>query len=280
MTRAACVIGWPIEHSRSPMIHGYWLQQYGIDGRYERRGVPPGQLAAFIAGLQEEGLAGCNVTVPHKEAVLDWVDDVHGPARSVGAANTLWIDGGRVQATNTDIDGFMRHLAVSVPDWHAAGGPALVLGAGGAARAVAFGLLQAGVDRVVVANRTVERAEIMARDFGPKVRSVDWSGMPLVARDATVVVNTTALGMQGEAPLDFDVAPLPPQCVVADVVYAPLVTPLLDAAARRGLRTVDGLGMLLHQAVPGFEKWFGVRPEVTTALRDLVVADLKRSSCC
>lgn len=271
----AAVIGWPIEHSRSPMIHGYWLKRYGIDGRYTKIAVTPEEVTTFVRSLAERGLAGCNVTLPHKEAVFRAADAREASAEAVGAANTLWLEDGRLFAANTDTYGFMRHLEVSAPAWRAKDRPAVVLGAGGAARGVVYGLLDAGVGEVRVANRTLSRAEEIAKHFGPRVKAVAWQDAEAMAADAGLLVNTTSLGMAKAGPLDFDVARLPNDAVVADIVYVPLDTDLLRRARERDLVAVDGLGMLLHQAVPGFAKWFGVTPEVTDELRDLLVADIE-----
>jgi shikimate dehydrogenase len=271
----ACVIGWPIKHSRSPIIHGYWLRHHGIDGDYGKIAVPPEDVPAFIRGLRPAGYRGCNVTVPHKEAVIGLVDRLEEPAEAVGAANTVWIEAdGRLAATNTDIYGFGTHLVRSAPQWRPERGPALVLGAGGAARAVVYALLAMGVPEVRLANRTRDRAEELRLAFGPRVAVIAWEAREPALADTTLLVNTTTLGMAGAEPLVIDLAGLPGGAVVADIVYVPLETALLSNARRRGLVAVDGLGMLLHQAVPGFEKWFGVRPEVTDVLRSLVVADI------
>ena len=272
---AAAVIGWPIEHSRSPMIHGHWLERYGIDGRYSKIAVRPDEVAAFVTSLAARGLAGCNVTLPHKEAVFRAAAVRERSAEAVGAANTLWLEDDRLHAANTDTYGFMRHLDLTAPGWKAKDRPVLLLGAGGAARGIVYGLLEAGVGEVRVANRTLARAEDIARHFGPRVKALAWSEAERAAADAGVLVNTTTLGMAKSDPLDFDVTRLSHDSVVADIVYVPLETPLLAGARARGLATVDGLGMLLHQAVPGFAKWFGVTPEVTTELRDILVRDIE-----
>lgn len=272
--RKAGVIGWPIEHSRSPLIHGYWLQRYGIEGSYVTEAVPPEAVGAFIRGLPASGWCGCNVTVPHKEVALALADEADEVARAVGAANTLWVEGDRVLASNTDVDGFMTHLTLSAPGWDERDRAAVVLGAGGAARAIVLGLLQAGVGRIRLINRTRERAEELARPFGKRVDVLDWQEVATALTDAGLLVNSTTLGMIGQPRLELDLSPLPSEAVVADIVYVPLSTGLLKAATARGLRTVDGLGMLLHQAVPGFERWFGVRPEVTAELRALIVANI------
>jgi shikimate dehydrogenase len=275
MTRA-CVIGWPIEHSRSPIIHGYWLRMLGIDGSYTREPVKPEDLAAFLASLGERGLAGCNVTVPHKEAALTLADERDAAAAAIGAANTLWLDGGRLYASNTDAYGFMTYLGLKAPQWARCDAPVLILGAGGAARAIVHGFLQAGVARVRVCNRSRGRSEELARHFGSRVEAWDWDARNDAARDAGVIVNTTTLGMKGAGDPGIDFAGVQADTVVSDIVYVPLETAFLAAARARGLSTVDGLGMLLHQAVPGFEKWFGVRPDVTDSLYELVRADIER----
>ncbi len=271
----AFVIGWPISHSRSPLIHGHWLKTYGIAGNYEKIAVKPEDLPAFLASLAERGFAGGNVTVPHKEQALEIAAQATSTARTIGAANTLWLEGGRLHADNTDAYGFMTHLGVSAPDWTKQDGTVVLLGAGGAARAIVYGFLQAGVERIVLINRSRDRAEALARHFGKRVIVRDWSEREEALGDASVLINTTALGMKGQPPLDIDLTNLRAGSTVADIVYVPLETPLLAAARRLGHTTVDGLGMLLHQAVPGFERWFGVRPEVTPALRDLIVRDIE-----
>ncbi|MCL2716489.1 MAG: shikimate dehydrogenase [Alphaproteobacteria bacterium] len=275
----ACLIGWPAAHSRSPLIHNYWLRSLGIDGGYVIRAVPPEELRDFLSCLPENGFVGANLTIPHKEAVLDLA--LPDPrARAVGAANTLWFAAGRLCATNTDVEGFVDNLDVCAPGFETAA-EALVLGAGGAARAVVFGLLERGMTRITLANRNLERARRLAQEFGPqfgpRLTAIAWSAVEEALPRAGLLVNTTSLGMHGQAALELDVARLPQAAVVADIVYVPLETPLLAAARARGLRTADGLGMLLHQAVRGFELWFGQRPVVTPELRALVEADLAKS---
>jgi shikimate dehydrogenase len=271
----ACVIGWPIEHSRSPMIHGHWLAKYGIAGTYTREAVKPEDAAVFLSSLADRGFAGCNVTLPHKHAALAAAANKDAAAVAMGAANTLWLEDGVLHATNSDAYGFMTHLSETVPDWQSLDAPVSLLGAGGAARALIHGFLAAGVREIRLFNRTHARAEDLARHFGSRVKVHLWSERERLSRDAGVLVNTTALGMIHGEPLDMDVSNLGAHTVVADIVYVPLETPLLAAARRRGLRTVDGLGMLLHQAVPGFEKWFGRKPEVTPDLRAILVADIE-----
>jgi shikimate dehydrogenase len=274
-TPAACLIGWPAAHSRSPLIHHYWLRTLGIEGGYVIEAVPPDDLRDFVLRLTLRGFVGANVTIPHKEGVLA-LSRPDARAKAVGAANTLWFEGGELCATNTDVEGFLGNLDASAPGWEAAD-EVLVLGAGGSSRAVVFGLIERGIARVHVANRTIARAEALAGQFGPNVHPVGWDGITDVLPRAKLLVNTTSLGMQGQPALDLDVARLPQAAVVADLVYVPLVTPLLAAARSRGLKTADGLGMLLHQAVRGFELWFGRRPQVTAELRALVEADLTKT---
>ena len=270
--RAVCVIGWPVEHSRSPLIHNYWLKQYGIVGEYRREAVRPEEFAAFIESLAERGYVGANVTVPHKEAALA-LSQPDDRARAVGAANTLWFDGA-LRSTNTDVEGFLHNLDASAADWQRDLSKAVVLGAGGAARAVIYGLRERGIAQIVVANRTRERAEALCRQFGARVAVSDWNDIKHALGDAALLVNTTTLGMHGQPSLAVDLAPLPRHATVADLVYVPIETPLLTQAKASGLRTADGLGMLLHQAVHGFALWFGITPAVTSELRALLEADL------
>jgi shikimate dehydrogenase len=271
--KAACVIGWPIGHSRSPLIHNYWIKLHGLDAEYRREAVSPEHFSDFITHLVERGYVGANVTVPHKETALA-MSEPDDRARAVGAANTLWLDGGRLRSTNTDVEGFIGNLDATAPGWDRGLRCAFVLGAGGAARAVLFGLLERGVGRILLANRTAERAAALRTQFGDRVQPVRWGDLDALMPEAGLLVNTTSLGMAGQPPLTIDISHLPANAVVNDLVYVPLETALLAAARSRGLRTVDGLGMLLHQAVGGFERWFGMRPQVTEALRALVEADL------
>lgn len=270
--RAACLIGWPAAHSRSPLIHHYWLRTLDVPGGYSIESVPPEGFAEFVLNLSKHGYIGANITIPHKERVLT-LTAPDQRARAVGAANTLWYDHGTLRSTNTDIEGFIDNLDHTVPEWDAAD-DALVLGAGGSARAVVFGLLERGVKRVYLANRTIDRAQALADQFGARVVPVAWQQIDMVLPRAGLLVNTTSLGMNGQPALQVNVGLLPVHAAVADLVYVPLVTPLLAAARARGLRTADGLGMLLYQAVRGFELWFRRRPEVTPELRALVEADL------
>lgn len=274
----ACVIGWPVAHSRSPVIHRYWLKLYGLEGAYEQEAVRPEEIAEFLKTLGSHGYAGANVTLPHKEAALAAADRADQAATTIGAANTLWLDAkGLLHASNTDAYGFMTHLAQEAPDWNKGKRPVMVLGAGGAARAILQGLIEAGASKILLANRTGDRAKVLAQSFGPRVSVVPWEDRSKALAGCGLLVNTTSLGMTGKPPLDINLSALPLDAIVADIVYSPLETPLLAAAVGRGNRTVDGLGMLLHQAVPGFERWFGVRPEVTPALRAHVAAHLEAS---
>jgi shikimate dehydrogenase len=270
--RAACLIGWPAAHSRSPLIHHYWLRRLGIAGGYNIEAVPPEGFAEFVLHLSAHGFVGANVTLPHKERALA-LSAPDARARAVGAANTLWYEAGELRSTNTDVEGFINNLDAAAPGWDGAG-QALVLGAGGASRAVVFGLIERGFKRVHLANRTIDRARALADQFGESVHPVAWDAIGDLLPQAALLVNTTSLGMHGQPELAIDVSRLPPQAVVADLVYVPLETALLAAARARGLRAADGLGMLLHQAVRGFELWFGQRPQVTPELRALVEADL------
>jgi shikimate dehydrogenase len=271
--RAACLIGWPAAHSRSPLIHHYWLRLYGIEGGYSIEAIPPEGLAEFVMHLSKHGFVGANVTIPHKERALQ-LTAPDTRAAAVGAANTLYYDGETLRSTNTDVEGFIGNLDAVAPGWDRIE-DALVLGSGGSSRAVVFGLTQRGIKRIHLVNRTMERAQVLAKQFGATVMPLAWSGVGDVLPRAGLLVNTTSLGMKGQPPLNIELPLLPPDAVVADLVYVPLETPLLAAAKARRLRTADGLGMLLHQAVRGFELWFGQRPAVTPELRALIEADLQ-----
>ena len=272
--RAACLIGWPAAHSRSPLIHHHWLRTLGIEGGYNIEAVPPEEFAEFVLHLAKHGFAGANVTIPHKERALA-LTRPDARAQAVGAANTLWYEDGELRSTNTDIEGFINNLDACTPGWDAAS-DALVLGAGGSSRAVVFGLVERGIKRVHLANRTVARARALADQFGASVYPVAWDAVDGLMPRADLLVNTTSLGMHGQPALELDIGLLPQHSIVTDLVYVPLQTPLLAAAQARGLKTVDGLGMLLHQAVRGFKLWFGQRPKVTAELRALVEADLTK----
>lgn len=268
--RVAGIAGWPVTYSRSPRLHGFWLQRHGIDGAYIPLRIQEGMFATAMRGLLAAGFAGGNVTIPHKLAAFDICDSVDDSAHRAGAVNTLVFNEGRIAGSNTDGYGFIANLRSSGVD--PAAGPALLLGAGGSARAVAAALQDAGAP-VTVANRTRERAEALARDL-PGLRVVDWERRNSLLSEHALVVNATPLGMVGNDPLRLDLSRAPSSLAVADNVYVPLETPLLAAARARGLRTVDGLGMLLHQAVPGFRAWFGVEPKVDDELRQFVAADI------
>jgi shikimate dehydrogenase len=272
--RRACVIGWPVAHSRSPLIHGYWLKHYGLDGSYGREAVPPEDLAGFLQHLKGLGYVGCNVTLPHKEAAYDLVEVQDRTTRSIRAVNTIYVEGDRLVGFNTDAYGFAAHLRSVLPNWRGHGTSVLVLGAGGAARAIVAAVLEEGVSHVAIANRTAARGSALAEHFGARVTALAWSAIPRQLPDCDLVVNTTVLGMAGQPALEIDLERLPLSAAVADIVYVPLDTDLLKQARTRGHPVVDGLGMLLHQAVPGFEVWFGVRPEVTQELRNVIEADL------
>jgi shikimate dehydrogenase len=270
--KAACVIAWPAGHSRSPLIHNYWANKYGLNAEYRREAVPPEKFVEFVKNLRAHGYVGGNVTVPHKETVLK-LSEPDERARAVGAANCLWYDGDKLRSTNTDVEGFLANLDTSAPGWDRGLESAIVLGAGGGARAVVFALIAREVNRVYVSNRTPERALALKKKFGARVQVIGWGETTGLLGGAGLLVNTTTLGMVGQPPLEVNLR-CADSMVVADLVYAPLVTGLLGAARARGLRTADGLGMLLHQAVRGFERWFGVKPEVTAELRALVETDL------
>jgi len=264
----AGVMGWPVAHSRSPALHGYWLKAYAIDGTYERLAVKPEDLEQELRALHARGYAGVNLTVPHKEAAISFVDEISPEAKRIGAVNTVFVTAeGRLKATNTDAYGFITSLKAGAPQFNAGAGPAVVLGAGGAARAVCVALQDAGAAKIILINRTTARAETLARALGGNIAVAPWDERAARLKNANLLVNTTTLGMSGQEPLDIDLANLPREAVVNDIVYVPLETPLLAAARARGNTIVDGLGMLLHQAQPGFKGWFGTWPDVTEGLR-------------
>ncbi|NBC96971.1 MAG: shikimate dehydrogenase [Deinococcus-Thermus bacterium] len=267
----AGVMGWPVAHSRSPRLHGHWLARYGIDGAYVPMAVPPTGIARALASLATFGFRGCNVTVPHKEAAFAAMDRVDPAAQRIGAVNTVVLDAdGTLHGSNTDGFGFLESLRADSA-WQADSGPAAVIGAGGAARAIVAALLDAGAPEVRLTNRSAERAAAVAEALGGPITVVPWADRAAMLDGAALLVNTTTLGMDGQPPLDLALDPLPPRAVVTDIVYTPLETPLLAAARARGNPVVDGLGMLLHQARPGFEAWFGVAPTVDSALRAAVL---------
>ncbi len=269
MTRKAALIGYPVEQSLSPLIHGEWLAQYNVDGQYKAIAVMPENLQQWIGTLANTGYAGFNVTLPHKVAVMGLCDSVDDLAEAVGAVNTVTIDAkGKLHGTNTDVFGFLENLRDQQPLWNPAAGPVLVLGAGGAARAVIYALLDIGVPQITLCNRNRDRAYALAQDpvSQGKVNIIDWADRDKGVHAATMLVNTTSLGMAGQPPLEIDLSGAHNGCLVYDIVYRPLVTPLLQQAQARGLPVVTGLGMLLHQARPAFEAWFGVMPEISPEL--------------
>jgi shikimate dehydrogenase len=274
--RLAGVMGWPVGHSLSPRLHGYWLRQYEIDGAYVPLAVRPEDFAGALGALARLGFAGVNVTLPHKEAAIGAVDAVDPAARRVGAVNTIVVGTeGDLAGSNTDGYGFMENLKAGAPKWDARQGPAVVLGAGGAARSIVAALADAGVPELRLINRTFDRAEALAADIGGPLTLVPWSERHEALEDAALLVNATSQGMTGNPPLELALDNLPDAAVVNDIVYTPLRTKLLGAAEDRGNRAVDGLGMLLHQARPGFAAWFGVEPEVTEDLRFFVLQGMK-----
>jgi len=275
--RAACVIGWPVKHSRSPKMHGWWLKHYGIDGEYRMEEVSPEEFPAFIANLRSHGYVGANITIPHKEAAFR-LTQPDERARAVGASNTLWYENGELRSTNTDVEGFLGALDAGAPGWEQnKDRPAVVFGAGGASRAVVWGLLERGVARIHVVNRTFERAAEMAKLYGDRIVPAPWEDRNKVLEGAGLAANATSLGLKGNPDLDVDLLRMAPGGVVADINYVPLETKLLAQARRLGLKTADGLDMLLYQGVRGFELWFGVRPEVTPELRELLAQDIPKS---
>ncbi len=272
-TRLAGVVGWPVAHSLSPRLHGYWLRRYGIDGAYLPLPVHPERLAPALRALADLGFAGCNLTLPHKQAALSLLDEVEPQARRIGAVNTVCVRAnGNLFGWNTDIEGYAESLRAALPGWSLEGHAACVIGAGGSARAVVAALIQLGASEIRLVNRTPERARELARALGGPVCVFPFEEIARALCDAALLVNTTTLGMAGQPALAIDLDALPVTSAVSDIVYTPLETPLLATARARGHRVVDGLGMLLHQAVPGFEAWFGRRPEVTPELRDFVLS--------
>ena len=278
----ACVIGDPISHSRSPLIHGHWLERLGITGVYDRRRMATGEVEAFLQEVRAGNLRGGNVTVPHKETVARHVDVLTDTAQRLGAVNTVWEDNGKVWGDNTDVTGFLANLDERSPGWDSKPEKAIVLGAGGAARAIIYGLLTRGFHEIAIVNRSPSRARQLAEDLQPQGERVlvpiDWAERSGALNGATILVNTTSLGMTGQPALDLSLEALPIQAVVHDIVYAPLETDLLRTARQRGNPVVDGLGMLLHQAAPGFARWFGQKPQVTDELRQLIIDDMNRSA--
>ena len=269
-------MGWPVRHSLSPRLHGFWLEQYGINGSYKAIAVTPDDFTKYLRRLAAEGFAGVNITVPHKEAALAAVDTVDDAARRIGAVNTIVMGAdGKLSGTNTDGFGFLENVKEGATNFQPGQGPTVILGAGGAARAIAVALIDAGAPEVRITNRTQARAETLAKQIGGPIKVIPWQNRNDAMADATLLVNTTILGMQNQPRLEVDLKTLPIAALVTDIVYAPLETDLLKSARVRGNGTVDGLGMLLHQARPGFEAWFGIKPEVSPALREHVLAEIK-----
>ncbi|HEX8011713.1 MAG TPA: shikimate dehydrogenase [Casimicrobiaceae bacterium] len=276
MRRAACVMGWPVKHSRAPIIHGYWIEKHGLEADFRLEAVRPEEFPDFLAHLAERGYVGGSATMPHKEIALK-LTEPDARAKAIGAANVIWLDAGKLRSTNSDVEGFIAALDESAVGWDRALDKAVVFGAGGAARAVAYGLLQRGVERIHVHNRTLAKAKALRERFGPKVLPTTDEALPSALGGAGLIVNTTSLGMAGNPDLDVDLSAVRTDAVVADVVYVPLETGLLRRARARGLRVSDGLGMLLHQACTCFEKWFRIRPVVTPELRARVEQALRGS---
>lgn len=277
--KRALVIGYPVAQARSPLLHGFWLREYGIAGEYGREEVKPEDVATFLRALPDRGFAGCNVTIPNKEAAFQACTRTTARAAALGAVNTIWFDDGEIWGDNTDGLGFVAHLDAVHPGWDTTNQRILLLGAGGGARGLAMPLLERKPMRLAFSNRSEERLGKLVADLkmvAPEapVDLVAWDARDAALADFDLVINTTSLGMQGKEPLALDLSRLPAHAIVADIVYVPLETPLLASAKARGLKTLDGLGMLLHQAVPGFEKWFGRKPAVTEALRAHIVAHL------
>lgn len=266
-------MGHPVAHSRSPMIHGYWLKTLGIAGAYDLKDLVPEEFAGFVTRLEANGYVGGNITAPHKEAAYRLVSGRDAAAEAVGAVNTLWLDNGKLLGGNSDTHGFIANLDERAPGWGVPGCRAVVLGAGGAGRSAVYALKERGVE-VRLVNRTLARAEELAARFGPRVAAHGFDAVPRLLREADLLVNCTSLGLAGKPPLEIDLVPLKKSAVVYDVVYVPLETGLLAAARKRGYRTVDGLGMLLQQAGFGFRKWFGGNPKVTPELRAMLEADI------
>jgi shikimate dehydrogenase len=270
----AGVVGWPIEHSRSPTIHRYWLKELGLPGSYEKFAVRPGEFRQFSDKIREGALIGANVTAPHKEAAFNACDARTPVAEALGAVNTLWRQDGRLWGDNTDVAGFLANLDEATPGWGEARKLAVVIGAGGAARGIVYAVLSRGFDRVAVVNRTNARAEAVAAHFGGSTTAVPWADLASELGRTDLLVNASTLGMIGQPALTIELSALPERAIVTDAVYVPLRTPLIEAASARGLRVAEGLGMLLHQAAPAFARWFGRRPAVTPALRALVEAEV------
>lgn len=269
----AAVLGHPINHSKSPKLHNYWLSLFNIGGYYIPLDIDPRNFENSIRALIDLGFVGANVTIPYKEKVLKIADKISDRAAIIGAANTLtFLQDGRIYADNTDGYGFLQNIKCKYNDWSAGEGTSVVFGAGGASRAILGALIEDGANEVILANRTRSRADQLRSDFGAKIKVVDWTKVQNYLSDASTVINATSLGMDGKEELPISLQGLRKNTLVTDIVYTPLNTPLLENAAKRGCRTVDGLGMLIHQAIPGFERWFGVKPDVSENLRELLIS--------
>ena len=269
----AAVLGHPINHSKSPKLHNYWLSLFNIGGYYIPLDIDPRNFENSIRALIDLGFVGANVTIPYKEKVLKIADKISDRAAIIGAANTLtFLQDGRIYADNTDGYGFLQNIKCKYNDWSAGEGTSVVFGAGGASRAILGALIEDGANEVILANRTRSRADQLRSDFGAKIKVVDWTKVQNYLSDASTVINATSLGMDGKEELPIPLQGLRKNTLVTDIVYTPLNTPLLENAGKRGCRTVDGLGMLIHQAIPGFERWFGVKPDVSENLRELLIS--------
>jgi shikimate dehydrogenase len=271
----SCIIGDPVAHSRSPLIHEFWLKQLNIKGAYQRAHVSPADLPEFIKNMQKNDYVGANCTIPHKESIIKLCDQVSDTAKALGAVNTIWFENGELCGDNTDVIGFLSALDHGAPEWDRHIEKAVVIGGGGAARAIIYGLLMRGISQIYVVNRNIERAQSLAQQFGKNITPVPFDDLPNALKNAGLVVNTTSLGMKGQPPLEIDLSPLSPEAIINDIVYVPLETPLIKQAKERALKTVGGLDMLLYQAVSGFERWFGVRPIVSDELRTLIQRDIE-----
>jgi shikimate dehydrogenase len=271
----AGVMGWPVMHSRSPMLHNYWFSHYGLAGSYVPLAIPPERLHAALAALAPLGFAGCNLTIPHKQTAIPAMAEIDAVAKAIGAISCVTVrPDGSLVGSNNDCFGFIANLLEAQPDWRADAGPAIVIGAGGGARAVVYGLAEQGAREIRLTNRTRGRAETIATEFGGPIQVLDWDDRHAALDGAATLVNTTSLGMVGQPPLDLSLERLPADALVSDIIYTPLETSLLAEARRRGNPTVNGLGMLLHQARPAWRDWFGIEPEVTPELRRMIEATL------
>ncbi|MGI9522071.1 MAG: shikimate dehydrogenase [Hyphomicrobiaceae bacterium] len=272
--RAACVIGYPAKHSRSPKLHRYWIEQYHLNADYRAEEIAPEHVEEFISNLSAHGYVGANITMPHKDIALA-LSQPDTRAKAVGAANTLWLEDGILRSTNTDVEGFLGALDAKSPGWDRRTSKAVVLGAGGAARAVVYGLIEREINSIHVVNRTTEKAEALRDRFGPSVHTATWNEVPQLLDGAHLLANATSLGMDGQPALKIDIGSMAKNAIVSDIVYVPLTTPLLEQAKARGLAISNGLDMLLYQAVRGFELWFGKRPEVTEEQYNLLARDIE-----